>query len=135
MIGVESISGLLGLITGDSDVARYIQMHRLAGYGILAILGWKAFNITSSLGGRRKIGSRLTSLALAGTLFGVLTFGFAWFSGVSCHIYAGVLLAPLVIWHANHLTRLFSIKVLAEPRNFLKLSRHHLGQIRRMLGL
>ena len=67
MIGVESISGLLGLITGDSD---------LAGYGILAILGWKAFNITSSLGGRRKIGPRLTSLALAGTLLGVLTLGF-----------------------------------------------------------
>ena len=75
MIGVESISGLLGL-TGDSDLARYIQIHRLAGYGTLAILGWKAFNITSSLGGRRKIGSRLTSLALAGTLFGVLTLGF-----------------------------------------------------------
>lgn len=67
MIGVESISGLLSLITGDSD---------LAGYGILAILGWKAFNITSSLGGRRKIGPRLTSLAVAGTLFGVLTLGF-----------------------------------------------------------
>jgi len=76
MIGVESISGLLGLITGDSDLARYIQIHRLAGYGTLAILGWKAFNITSSLGGRRKIGPRLTSLALAGTLFGVLTLGF-----------------------------------------------------------
>ena len=76
LIGVESISGLLGLITGDSDLARYIQIHRLAGYGILAILGWKAFNITSSLSGRRKIGPRLTSLALAGTLFGVLPLGF-----------------------------------------------------------
>ncbi|HAC19064.1 MAG TPA: hypothetical protein DDY93_05130 [Dehalococcoidia bacterium] len=32
------------------------------------------------------------------------------------------MLAPLVIWHANHLTRLFSMKVLAERRNFLKLS-------------
>jgi len=76
MIGVESISGLLGLITGDSDLARYIQIHRLAGYGILAILGWKAFSIISSLGGRRKIGPRLTSLALGGTLFGVFTLGF-----------------------------------------------------------
>jgi hypothetical protein len=76
LIGVESISGLLGPITGDSDLARYIQIHRLTGYGTLAIVGWKAFNITSSLGGRRKIGPRLTSLALAGTLFGVQTLGF-----------------------------------------------------------
>ena len=75
LIGVESISGLLGPITGDSDLARYIQIHRLTGYGTPAV-GWKAFNITSSLGGRRKIGPRLTSLPLAGTLFGVQTLGF-----------------------------------------------------------
>ena len=76
VIDVEYIIGLLGLITGDSDLAIRIQIHRLAGYGIPAILGWKAFNITSSLGGRRKIGPRLASLTLNGTLFGVLMLGF-----------------------------------------------------------
>lgn len=132
LIAFELISGLLGLVTGNPDFAIYIQLHRISGYGILALLGWKTVNITYSLRGRRSAGPRLASLALAGTLIAVLAlgyawswvgpFGFAWFSGVSWHIYMGVLLTPLVVWHANHLTRRFSIRHWSERRTFLKLA-------------
>lgn len=132
LIAFELVSGLLGLVTGNPDLAIYIQTHRIAGYGILAILGWKTVIVTYSLRGRRSSGPRLVSLALAGTLVAVLAlgyawswagpFGFAWFSGVSWHIYFGVLLTPLVVWHANHLTRRFSIRQWSERRTFLKLA-------------
>jgi hypothetical protein len=132
LIGVESVTGLLGLVTGNPDLAIYIQLHRIAGYGILALLGWKSANVVFSLRGRRNPAPRIASLTLAGTLIVVLglgyawswigPFGFAWFSGVSWHIYFGVLLAPLVIWHANHLTRRFSIRQWSELRTFLRLA-------------
>ena len=111
----EMVSGLLGLVTGSDDLAIFIQVHRVGGYGILLILVWKAGNIAFSLRRARRGGPRAASLVLLAMLCASLALGFTWaligpfsfwiFSGVTWHIYIGAALAPLVAWHALYLIR------------------------------
>jgi hypothetical protein len=129
---VEMASGLLGLVTGSEDLAIFIQAHRVAGYGILLILVWKAGNIAFSLKRARGGGPRAASLLLLALLSGSLALGLTWsligpfsfwiFSGMTWHIYIGVALAPLLAWHAIFLTRGFPIRYWVGRRSFLRLA-------------
>ena len=128
----EMVSGLLGLVTGSEDLAIFIQAHRVAGYGILLILVWKAGNIAFSLGRARSDGPRAASLLLLAMLCTSLALGFAWslfgpfsflmFSGMTWHIYVGVALAPVLAWHAIYLTRGYPVRYWADRRSFLRLA-------------
>ena len=132
LILVELVSGLFGLVSGSSDRAVFLQAHRVAGYGILAILLWKAANILSSLRRPRPSTARTASLVLAVTLAFTLALGlawslagpfaFVWFSGMSWHIYAGAALVPVLVWHSLYHTRVFPVTRWAERRSFLRLA-------------
>ena len=129
-LAMELASGFFGLISGSEDRAIYILLHRISGYGILAVLGWKAANVARSLKWPRDAGSRWASVILAALLVVCLALGFAWsligpyywwlFSGVSWHIYVGAALAPLLIWHAWKMTRGVPTRFWAERRLILR---------------
>lgn len=53
LIFAELATGFFGLLSGSTDRAIFIQLHRVAGYTILAVLVWKGTNILSSLRWRR----------------------------------------------------------------------------------
>ena len=129
-IGVELVSGYFGLTSGSEERAVHLQVHRIAGYGILAVLGWKTVNVLRSLRWPVGTGVRVASLVLTVLLIITLALGFVWawigpfnwgpFSGVSWHIYVGVALVPLLAWHAWHMVRHVQIGFLADRRLMLR---------------
>ncbi len=129
-IGAELVSGYFGLTSGSEERAFHIQVHRVAGYGILAVLGWKTVNVLRSLKWPARAGVRVASLILTLLLLVTLALGFAWawigpfywgpFSGVSWHIYVGVAIVPLLAWHAWHMVRHVQIGFFAERRLLLR---------------
>ena len=96
---VELLTGFFGLVSGSADEAIFIAVHRIAGFAIVAVLFWKVAIIVSSLRRRRSGPKQYASLFLLSLLTVTLTLGFAWsyagpftfawFSGVSWHIYVG----------------------------------------------
>ncbi len=126
----DMISGFFGLISGSEDRAIYILLHRISGYGILAVLAWKVANIIRSFKWPKKKPVRIASLALAIVLAVTLALGLVWsifgdfswwmFSGLSWHIYAGVVLAPLLLWHGWYMFRGPPISFWAERRSVLR---------------
>ena len=104
LIAVELVSGFFGLVSGSPDEAIFILAHRIAGWGIVAVLAWKAANVLASLRWPRAATPRTASLVLALALTATLLLGFVWsfvgpisfwlFSGVSWHIYIGGALVP-----------------------------------------
>ena len=131
-LGLELVSGFFGLVSGSQDRAVYIQAHRIAGYGILAILVWKTINVVLSLKRPRAGSVRAASLLLSVLLVVTLVLGFAWslvgpyywwlFSGVSWHIYTGVAIVPLLVWHSWHTTKRAPLAFWTERRQFLRIA-------------
>lgn len=132
LIAVELVSGFFGLVSGDPDEAAFILAHRIAGWGIICVLIWKARNIAFSLKWRRSPAPRAASIVLLAALAVTLALGFVWsfvgpvsfwlFSGVSWHIYIGGALVPILIWHSIHHTRGFPLRFWADRRLFLRFS-------------
>jgi DMSO/TMAO reductase YedYZ molybdopterin-dependent catalytic subunit len=131
-LGLELLTGFLGLISGSEDRSIYLQLHRIGGYGIVAVLVWKTVNVAMSLKWRRSGPVRTGSLVLTGLLLATLVLGFVWswtgpyswwlFSGVSWHIYAGVALVPLLVWHWRHMRRPARKGFSVERRQFLRIA-------------
>ena len=132
LIAVELVSGFFGLVSGSPDEAVFILAHRIAGWGIVAILLWKARNIAFSLKWQRRLPPRTASLVLLAALVATLALGFAWsfvgpmsfwlFSGVSWHIYIGGALIPILVWHALYHTRGFPVRFWVDRRSFLRFA-------------
>jgi len=132
LILVELASGLFGLMSGSPDRAIFIQVHRASGYGILVVLLWKVVNVLASLRWRRSVPPRAASVTLSIFLVATLVLGFAWsfagpfsfawFSGVSWHIYAGAGLVPILVWHSIYHTRGVPVGFWADRRAFLRLA-------------
>ena len=132
LITVELLSGFFGLVSGASDEAVFILVHRIGGFAILAVLVWKAAIVVASLRRRKRRPRQYASLALAALLVVTLGLGYAWshagpfafgwFSGVSWHIYVGVALAPVVGWHAITYTRRLPLSFWVERRWALRLA-------------
>ena len=131
-LGVELLSGFFGLVSGSEDRAIYIQTHRVAGYGILAVLVWKTVNVVVSWKWPRAGTVRTASLLLTVLLVITLVLGLAWslagpyhwwiFSGVSWHIYTGAAIVPLLIWHSWHMARRAPLGFWVERRQFLRIA-------------
>ncbi len=131
-IGAELVSGFFGLVSSSPDEAIFMQLHRVAGYGILGVLLWKAVNIRFSLRRPRRSVPRWASITLAVLLTVALGLGLAWsfvgpyyfwlFSGVSWHIYVGAALVPVLVWHTLHQTRRFRVGFWDDRRSFLRLA-------------
>ena len=132
LIAVELVSGFFGLVSNSPDEAAFILAHRIAGWGIVVVLGWKVVNVAASLRWRRNAAPRTASIVLAVALTVTLALGFIWsfvgpvsfwlFSGVSWHIYIGGALIPILIWHAIYHTRGFPLRFWADRRTFLRFA-------------
>ena len=132
LVLVELLTGFVGLVSGSADQAAFMATHRIAGYGILILLLWKAQLALRSLRRRRRAAPRTATIALSGLLFVTLGLGLAWswagsyvfagFSGVSWHIYAGAALAPVLVWHSWHYTRGLAVGASVDRRSFLRLA-------------
>ena len=77
-IAAELVSGLFGLLSGSPDSAVFMQVHRIAGYGILGTLLWKGVNVARSLRWPRARTARTASIVLLAALLITLGLGFAW---------------------------------------------------------
>ena len=133
-IAAELVSGALGLVSGSAGQDHYIQAHRFAGYGLLAVIGWKVAQVAYSLRRRRRRigGPRAVSIVLAAVFTLAMALGLWWsvvgpfrlgpFSGVSWHIYLGAALAPLAAWHAVDYARGIRLGYWADRRSFLRLA-------------
>ena len=129
-LALELVSGFLGLTSGSENRAIHMQLHRIAGYGILITLIWKTANVARSLKWPRPNSARAASIALSALLVICLATGVAWsligpyywwiFSGVSWHIYVGAAIVPLLAWHIWHMARGFPIGFWADRRLFLR---------------
>ena len=132
LIAVELVSGFFGLVSNSPDEAYFILLHRIAGWGIVAVLAWKIANVVRSLRWPRSATPRTASIVLAAALTTTLALGFVWsfigpvsfwlFSGVSWHIYVGGALIPILIWHALYHTRGFPLRFWADRRTFLRFA-------------
>ena len=110
----------------------FIQIHRVVGWAILVVLSWKAINVGRSLNLPRAGSIRVTSLALSALLALTLVTGFIWsiagpyqvwlLSGVSWHIYIGVALMPLLVWHSIKLTSGLPLKFWADRRTLIRFA-------------
>ena len=115
LVLVELVTGALGLVSGSVERGDFMVVHRVAGYGISVVLGWKAANVVVSLRRPRSAAPRAATMLLVAALATTLVLGFVWsltgsfalgwFSGLSWHIYAGAALLPLLLWHSLYHTR------------------------------
>ena len=129
---VELASGFFGLVSGSQNDALFIVVHRVGGFAILVVLVWKTAIIVASVRRRRSGPRQYASLALATVLAAALALGFAWsyagpfefawFSGLSWHIYVGAALAPVLVWHAFVYAKGMGPSFWAQRRWFLRLA-------------
>ena len=127
---LELVSGFFGLTSGSEERAFHIQIHRIAGYGILVVGGWKVLNVLRSLRWPRAGSVRVASLALVVGLVATMALGLVWsiggsyrwwlFSGMSWHIYAGAAIVPLLAWHSWYMLSKFPIAFWVERRLILR---------------
>ena len=131
-LALELVSGFFGLTSGSEDRAIHMQLHRIAGYGILITLLWKTANVIRSMKWPRSVTARTASLTLSVLLFTCMATGIVWslvgpygwwiFSGVSWHIYVGALIVPLLMWHIWYMIRGFPIGFWVERRLFIRVA-------------
>ncbi len=133
--GAELVTGYLALTHGAPEWAAALHLHRILGFGIMALLFWKGRNILSRLAIWRlwrkdwpmyAASLLLLTLLLAALALGVIwshagPFYFAGISGVSWHIYLSLGLTPFLLWHT--LRRLWNLRprFWADRRMVLRL--------------
>ncbi len=136
MGGLSLVSGILGLIGGSPNWSPALDVHRVSGFALVALLLWKVRNVLGPLTNRglwkRRPTLLLGSLALFLLLLAALILGIGWshagyfaylgFSGVSWHIYLSLLLAPFVAWHALTHSWTLQPRFWAQRRSFLRLA-------------
>lgn len=133
--GLSLVSGFFGLIGGTPEWSLALDVHRISGFGLVALLVWKGRNILRSLmnrrNWRRRPGIVLGSIATLTLLIAALGLGLVWslsgyftlqgFSGVSWHIYLSLLLAPFVLVHALNHSWTLRTRFWLERRSILRM--------------
>ena len=128
LIVAQAVTGLFGLVSGSSDRAVYLQAHRIAAYATLALLLWKGRIVVHALRSPRRMAPiRWLWVLNALLLITVLALGVAWalwgpfyflgFSGMSWHVYLGVALVPLMVYHAIMQVSGFPLRYWVERRS------------------
>ena len=134
--GLSLLSGFLGLIGGSPSWSLALDVHRISGFALVALLLWKGQNILRSLmnrrNWRRKPGIVVGSIVTLLLLFIALGLGIAWsfsgyftyqgFSALSWHIYLSLLLGPFVVMHAYKHSWTLRTRFWIERRSFLRLA-------------
>ena len=131
----ELVTGYLGLTHSNPEWIGAMHLHRIFGFGILALFLWKGRNILGSLQSRRnwRTAGRemLGSVILLAGLLLVIGLGLAWshlgryhllgFSGTTIHLNLAWMLLPLLLWHTLRHRISFRTRYLADRRNLLRL--------------
>ena len=133
---LELITGFLGLLWGSPDRAIALQVHRVVGFAIVALLFWKFRNIVPPVL-RPRLWKRFfvpyaAFLLFFGILMMVLALGLAWshtgrfyflgFSGVSWHINLSMLFIPFILWHTLFHRWNLRPRFWAERRSFVRFT-------------
>ena len=131
----ELVTGYLGLTHSNTEWIGAMHLHRIFGFGILALFVWKSRNILGSLRTRSNwtasLGTVLWSLTLLAGLLIVLGLGLAWshlgpydwmgFSGTTIHMNLAWMLIPLLIWHSIRHRISLRRRYLADRRHVLRV--------------
>ena len=131
----ELLTGYLALTNGTPQWVVALHVHRILGFGIVALLFWKGRNILGRLLIRRlwqrNWPAYCISLSMLALLLTALALGVAWshagpfyfggISGVSWHIYLSLALTPVLVWHAFRHRWNFRTRFWADRRMALKL--------------
>jgi len=131
----ELVTGYLSLTHGTPQWAAALHIHRILGFGIVALLFWKGRNILARLLvwrlWKRQWPAYSLSLFLLTALLTALGLGIAWshlgyfsfagISGVSWHIYLSLALAPVLLWHVLRHRYNLRTRYWAERRNALRM--------------
>ncbi len=131
----ELLTGYLALTSGTPEWVAALHVHRVLGFGIVALLFWKGRNILGRLLvlrlWKRNWVAYSLSLSMLALLLAALALGIAWshagpfyfggISGVSWHIYLSLALTPVLVWHAVRNRWNFRTRFWADRRTALKL--------------
>ena len=131
----ELVTGYLALTHGKPEWVAALHVHRILGFGIVALLFWKGRNILARLllwrSWRRQWLPYSASLLLLGLLLTALALGVAWshlgpfhylgISGVSWHIYLSLALTPFLLWHTLRHRFALQTRFWADRRTVLRL--------------
>ena len=131
LIAGEAVTGAIGLMSGNPRSEIMLIAHSVLGYSIVAVLGWKVVLALSSLRKPARGRPRMLTLLLAGFFLAALCIGLAWsvsgfwdiggITGMSWHIYSGIGVIVLIVWHAWAYTSQFRVGYTKERRDFLRL--------------
>ena len=130
---VSLASGYFGMTAGEASRAWYLDVHRVSGYAVVALLLWKGRNILAPVLRRfgRWSGQDLAAMLMLALLLASLGLGIAWahggrfallgFSGLTWHISVGLAVLPLLLWHLLRYYRLLRPRYWAERRAALRV--------------
>lgn len=114
IIIVELLSGLVSYLIGTPDGRWIFWVHRIGGFALLPLLGWKLSIITRSYRKRGLTVSTALSALLAALFVGTLAFGVLWstvgvrgfelpvlgsLTGLGVHVTLAFALLPLLLLH------------------------------------
>lgn len=115
LVSLELLSGLFSLLGGEPNGRWLFWAHRVAGFGIVVLLGWKWRIVARSNGKRGPTVVTVLSSLFGLLVFGALLTGLLWatsgfpvlrvpvlgsLTGLGVHIALSVALIPLFLWHA-----------------------------------
>lgn len=114
VIIVEVLSGVSSYLVGTPDGRLVFWVHRVGGFALLPLLGWKAGIVARSYRKRGLTLSTALSALLAALLLGVLAYGVLWsaigvrgfelpvlgsLTGLGVHVTLAVAMLPLLLLH------------------------------------
>ena len=110
LIAGEGVTGAIGLMSGNPRSEIVLQAHSILGYSIVAALGWKAVLAVNSIRKPARGRPRAMTIGLVAFFLSAMCIGLAWsasgfwdiggVTGMSWHIYSGIGVIILVLWHA-----------------------------------
>jgi hypothetical protein len=107
-------TGLIAWAIPESQATPLYALHRIAGIGLVLALPWKQLVARASLVRRVRLGiapSAIPGIAATVALALTVGLGLAWtfglvsfdrpipYSAMNLHVFAGIALVPLVVWH------------------------------------
>ena len=126
----EGVTGAIGLMSGNPRSEIVLQAHSILGYSIVAALGWKAVLAVNSIRKPARGRPRAMTIGLVAFFLSAMCIGLAWsasgfwdiggVTGMSWHIYSGIGVIILVLWHAWAYTSQFRVGYSKTRRDALR---------------
>lgn len=131
LVAGEAVTGAVGLMSGNSRSEIVLQAHSVLGYSIVATLGWKVVLALNSLRKPARGRPRTMTIVLVAFFMATMCIGLAWsvsgfwdaggITGMSLHIYSGIGVIALILWHAWAYTSKFRVGYSKTRRDVLRL--------------